>query len=296
MAEVSNLTYALVFLVVVAAFLVAKVLVGLPPLDKENFPGLNGFPPLYKSMLPILAWAADNFGESLARHRPERTETIRRQLLMAGYSFSPSLVYAAQIVLCAGGLLTGLLLFALTAKPAVLLWLGGLLGFFGWFYPPMTLESDAQKRQAAIIRALPFAIDLIGSAMHAGLDFNAAVRYYTSIGLKDPLTVEFGVMLRESELGKGRLEALQAMAERVQTQTFTVFVDAVAHAIEVGASLVGTIKTQGEDMRKARFALAEQKAARAPSIMILPMALFIMPAVFIIVLVPVVMRLKSSGV
>ena len=55
------------------------------------------------------------------------------------------------------------------------------------------------------------------------------------------------------------------MAERVQAQPFTVFVDAVAHAIEVGASLVGTIKTQGEDMRKARFALAEQKAARAPS-------------------------------
>ena len=295
MNGISDLTYLLVFLVVVVTFLVTKVLVDLPPADKNQHPGYNSYPPAYKSLLPLLVWAADNFGETLARQRPERTETIRRQLLMAGYPFTPPLVYAAQIVLCAGGVLAGLLFFALTAKPAALLWLGGLLGFFGWFYPPMQLESDAQKRQAAIIRALPFTIDLIGSAMHAGLDFSAAVRYYTSIGLKDPLSVEFGVMLREAELGKGRLEALQSMAERVQTQTFTVCVDAVAHAIEVGASLVGTIKTQGEDMRKARFALAEQKAARAPSIMILPMALFIMPAVFIIVLVPVIMRFKSSG-
>ena len=296
MDEIPNITYLLVFLVVVVAFLVSKVFVDLPPADKARHPGFNSYPPLYKSMLPLLVWAADNFGEALARQRPERTETIRRQLLMAGYPFAPPLVYAAQIVLCSGGFLAGLLFFALTAKPAAIVFAGGLLGFLGWFYPPMALESDAQKRQTAIIRALPFAIDLIGSAMHAGLDFNAAVRYYTSIGLKDPLTVEFGVMLRESELGKGRVEALQSMAERVQAQPFTVFVDAVAHAIEVGASLVGTIKTQGEDMRKARFALAEQKAARAPSIMILPMALFIMPAVFIIVLVPVVLRLKSSGV
>ncbi len=296
MQNITPLTYILVFLVVIAAYFVARVFTDLPPADKRQFPGYNTFPSLYKAMLPLLVWAADNFGGRLAAARPDRTEAIRRQLLMAGYPFAPPMVYAAQIVLCVGGLLFGLFMFALSAKVAVMFWFGGLLAFVGWFYPPTMLESDAQKRQAAIIRALPFAIDLIGSAMHAGLDFNAAVRYYTSIGLKDPLSVEFGVMLRESELGKGRLEALQAMAERVQTQTFTVFVDAVAHAIEVGASLVGTIKTQGEDMRKARFALAEQKAARAPSIMILPMALFIMPAVFIIVLVPVVLRLKSSGV
>ena len=296
MNEISGFTYLLVFLVVIVAYLVAKVFVDLPPADKRQFPGYNSFPPVYKSLLPLLVWAADNFGQQLASRRPERTETIRRQLLMAGYPFAPPMVYAAQIVLCAGGFLFALLLFALSGNTAVMLWVGGLMGFVGWFYPTMQLESDAQKRQTAIIRALPFAIDLIGSAMHAGLDFSAAVRYYTSIGLKDPLSVEFGVMLRESELGKGRLEALQSMAERVQAQPFTVFVDAVAHAIEVGASLVGTIKTQGEDMRKARFALAEQKAARAPSIMIMPLAMFIMPAVFIIVLVPVFMQLKKSGV
>ena len=75
---------------------------------------------------------------------------------------------------------------------------------------------------------------------------------------------------------------------------FTAFVDAVAHGIEVGASLVGTMRMQGEDMRRARFHLAEEKAARAPSIMILPMALFIMPAVFVIVFVPVFLRYKAS--
>ncbi len=130
--------------------------------------------------------------------------------------------------------------------------------------------------------------------MHAGLDFNAAVRYYVGVGLKTPVAEEFSVMLREAELGKSRVEALQAMAARVQTPVFTSFVDAVAHGIEVGASLVATMRMQGEDMRRARFHLAEEKAARAPSLMILPMAVFIMPAVFVIVFVPVFLRFKAS--
>ena len=52
----------------------------------------------------------------------------------------------------------------------------------------------------------------------------------------------------------------------------------------------------GEEMRKARFALAECKAQRAPSLMLLPMAIFIMPAVFIIILTPIYIRMKEAGV
>jgi tight adherence protein C len=127
------------------------------------------------------------------------------------------------------------------------------------------------------------------------LDFNAAVRYYLSIGMGGPLPVEVGAMLRQSELGKSRVEALQEMASRVQTDSFTSFVDAVTHGIEVGASIVETMKMQGEDMRRERFHLAERQAARAPSVMIFPTALFLMPAVFIMVGVPVYFQVVQSG-
>ena len=54
------------------------------------------------------------------------------------------------------------------------------------------------------------------------------------------------------------------------------------------------MRMQGEDMRRARFHVAEQKAARASSLMILPMAVFIMPAVFVMVFVPVWLRYKAA--
>lgn len=102
-------------------------------------------------------------------------------------------------------------------------------------------------------------------------------------------------MQKQIELGKTRVEALASMAERVSTQEFTTFVSAVAHGTEIGASIVDTMVIQSEEMRRARFNLAEQKAQRAPSLMILPMALFIMPAVFIIIFVPVYLKIQASG-
>ena len=61
----------------------------------------------------------------------------------------------------------------------------------------------------------------------------------------------------------------------------------------VGLDSAGCV--QGEEMRRARFNRAERKAARAPSIMILPIAVFIMPAIFVVIGTPVLIRIQSSG-
>jgi tight adherence protein C len=284
----------LVFACVFVPYLVADSLVRLPRISADSFPGRSLLPDVLRRLFPFVVWGGDAFGIRLASMRPERAETIRRQLLLANLPLTPEMVMGGQATLALAGVLFGLILFALSGNASAGAWLGGLVGFCGWFFPPSALQSRAENRRKEIIRGLPFAIDLIGSAMHAGLDFNAAVRYYVGLGLKNPVSEEFGLMLRESELGKSRVEALQSMADRVQTPVFTSFVDAVAHGIEVGASLVGTMKMQGEDMRRARFHLAEEKAARAPSLMILPLAVFIMPAVFVMVFVPVIMRYKAA--
>ena len=284
----------LVFLCVLVPYLVADSLVRLPRVDRRAFPGYGSLPESLQRYFPLLFWGAEVFGARLARMRPARAEAIRRQLLLANLTLTPEMVLGGQAALVVAGVVAALLLFALSGNAKTSFLLGGLFAFCGWFFPPTALESRAENRRKEIIRGLPFAIDLIGSAMHAGLDFNAAVRYYVGVGLKTPVAEEFSVMLREAELGKSRVEAVQAMAARVQTPVFTSFVDAVAHGIEVGASLVATMRMQGEDMRRARFHLAEEKAARAPSLMILPMAVFIMPAVFVIVFVPVFLRFKAS--
>lgn len=284
----------LVFLCVLVPYLVADAIVRIPRIDTSSFSGLQTLSPFLRAAFPFVFLGTELFGNRLAGMWPQKTEKIRKQLMLANVLLTPEMVLGGQALLALGGILFGLFVFSLTANVKAALWLALPCAFCGWFFPGAMLESRAENRRRNIIRSLPFAIDLIGSAMHAGLDFNAAVRYYVGLGLKTPVAEEFAIMLHESELGKSRVDALQSMAERVQTPAFTSFVDAVAHGIEVGASLVGTMQMQGEDMRRARFHLAEEKAARAPSVMIFPMAVFIMPAVFVMVFVPVILRYKAA--
>ena len=161
--------------------------------------------------------------------------------------------------------------------------------------PGIKLGNMVQERRQRILRALPFSIDLITSAMRGGLDFSAAIRFYVKLGIASPLADEYAQMLREMELGVVRSAALENMAERIRMKEFSDFVSAVVIGMELGASLSETLEIQGEEMRKARFSLAECKAQKAPSLMLIPMALFIMPAVFIIILTPVFLKMKEAG-
>lgn len=164
----------------------------------------------------------------------------------------------------------------------------------GWMLPSMILDSVARTRQEEIVKSLPFAIDLMGSAMRAGLDFGAAMRYYTKLGNGGALEYEFTRVIRDASLGKPIAESLHDMAERVRIKTFTAFAGVIAYGAEIGASISDTLKVHGAEMRRERFSLAEQKAARAPSVMIFPLAVFIMPAVFLIIFVPVILQFLST--
>lgn len=172
----------------------------------------------------------------------------------------------------------------------------GIGAVIGWLYPDSALKGYVEERQTALVRALPFAIDLMGSAMRAGLEFGAAMRYFVGLRTGGPLEEEFSEVLKDIELGKSRSEALSDMAWRVQVEAFTAFVGVVSYGTEIGASIVNTLKIHGEDLRRERFNIAERKAARAPSLMILPLAVFIMPAVFIFIITPIIMQMKATGI
>ena len=101
-------------------------------------------------------------------------------------------------------------------------------------------------------------------------------------------------MLQDVSLGKPFTDSLQSMADRLHIKSFTAFAGVVSYGAEIGASIAATLKMHGAELRRERFALAERKAARAPSVMIFPLAVFIMPAVFIIIFVPVFMQFNAT--
>ena len=164
----------------------------------------------------------------------------------------------------------------------------------GWSLPSLALSSAAQLRQEEIVKALPFAIDLIGAAMRAGLEFGAAMRYYVGLGDECALRDEFSRVLREMALGKPIQDGLQEMAGRVRIKAFTAFAGVISYGIAIGASIADTLKVHGAEMRRERFSVAEQKAARAPAVMIFPIAMFILPAVFLVIFVPVLLQFMST--
>jgi len=222
-----------------------------------------------------------------------RRQAIDSQLRAAALDkvYTARDIWGAQaFAALAASLLAGLTLSLLGVPPHLLALSLAAIVFVAWAAPATWLKRRSVARQDAIAKSLPYAVDLLTTAMEAGQDFGAAVRYMVTHGMEGPLGQEFRATLHAIDLGKERGEALKQMAERVQIDEMTTLVSAMVQSIESGGSLVGTLRMQAEDIRRARFHRAERKAAKAPSLMILPMVVFIVPAMFIIVLTPVIIR------
>jgi len=290
------LLYILVFLIVFIPYLLLSFMANKPRMA-VNPDAIKDWPAFYKKFHSLLASGADSLGDFLVQMQPKKAKKLNNYLIIASIVMDVRFILEAEAllgVLCPIVFaLFGLFVIRNVGAAVALALIGGLVGYL---YPSMIITGAAEKRQLRIMRLLPFSIDLIASAMASGVDFNAAIRYFVSIESKEePLAIEYGIMLRELELGKTRIEALAEMSQRIQTDAFTSFASAVMHGFEVGSSIVDTLKIQAEEMRRVRFNIAERKAARAVSSMIFPIAIFIMPAMFLIIGTPVLIKVFASG-
>jgi len=295
------LLYCLTFLAVLLPFVWFQVLSD-PSRRGEGKKKRSSRLPLFFRFCEVPARLVNMLGVGALSRRiaPQTVRGLQKKLNYAGMG-----ELTAELFCC----IRVFLVPALSALTAAVAWLivpkseqmgiavaAAVAAFVAWFLPGTVLGNHVQQRRTQIMRALPFSVDLICSAMRGGLDFTAAIRYYVKLNIPGPLTEEYAAMLREMELGVIRLDALQNMAERIDIKEFTSLASAVVMGTELGAPLVNTMEIQSEEMRKLRFFVAECKAQRAPSLMLLPMALFILPAVFIVILTPVFLKMKEAGV
>ena len=290
--------YAMIFMAVVLPTLFFTVL--SDDKRKKKVKEEKSLPPLLQfSRPPAVFFELLGFGTLFRKLFPEHTRSVQQKLDFAGLRISPGTFYCMQMFMFifSALLAAGITGMSVDEENRISIPIAGLIAaFVGGSLPGILVGNLAQERQMQILRAIPYSIDLIASAMRGGLDFSAAIRFYVNLGIRSPLVDEYSRMLREMELGVIRTTALQNMAERIKIKEFTSFASAVALGTELGAPLTETMEIQGDEMRKARFALAETKAQRAPSLMLLPMALFILPAVFITILTPVFLKMKEAGV
>jgi tight adherence protein C len=151
--------------------------------------------------------------------------------------------------------------------------------------PFLSMDGERVRRQQRIQRGLPPAIDLLALCMGAGLDFAGALELYTSElnDEHDPLTHECKRVLEELSLGHTRRQALVNLAERVPCTGIVDFTTAVIQAEQKGNPLAEVLAIQARMTRMRRSVAAEEAAARAGVMLVLPMTLLLAAVVLVMV-------------
>ncbi len=170
------------------------------------------------------------------------------------------------------------------------------LGFV-WFlmYPSLWLKQAIKLRHGEIRKALPFVLDLLTLSVEAGMDFMSSLRRNIERRTIDALGEELIRVVREIQLGKTRRVALRDMSLRVNLQELRSVVNALVQADELGVSIGSILRIQADQIRQRRFERAEKLANEAPVKMLFPLMVFIFPAVFLILLGPVITRMVQQG-
>lgn len=169
------------------------------------------------------------------------------------------------------------------------------LGLFGLYMPHLYCQQHRQKRHASIIVDLPFFIDLLALSTEAGLDFIGAIQRIVDKAKGSVLASEFATVLKDLKLGSSRTDALRAMDRRIDIPEVTRFSAVIIDASETGASVGTVLKDQSIQMRLERLIRAEKAGAKASQAMLIPMMIFIMPAVFIMVFSPIALQFFYGG-
>lgn len=235
--------------------------------------------------------------EFVVRLTPQTTlERTTRALELAG---NPRNMTAAEFWVARGfaTILMGGLTFMMMIRfgqptgKSVLYTLGA--SGIGFILPIMLLRSIKDRRQQAVIKKLPDALDLMTICVDAGLTFNAAMQKVDE-KWDDELAREFGRVIYEMQLGKSRRAALKDMSERLDVSDVTSFIAAVLQAEQLGVGIGKVLRIQSEQMRVRRRQRAEEKAQQAPVKMLFPMVFLIFPTIFLVLLGPAAFQVIRS--
>ncbi len=174
----------------------------------------------------------------------------------------------------------------LASHPLIIVVLAMLFSFL----PDFLLKDMVTKRQRAIVRALPFSVDLLTLVVEAGLDFSQGIQRVVERGPEGPLRDELSLMMREIRLGATRSEALRSLGVRCAVTEVSSFTSVLVQADRLGASIGPVLRAQADVMRTERFVRAEKAGARASSLMLMPLVIFILPAALLVIVGPVLLR------
>lgn len=226
---------------------------------------------------------------------------LRQKLCSAGMrrDNAAQLFLASKTIIGVAGLFAGLLFawmrgYAFSDAIGVVV-LGIAIGFLA---PNLWLGSVASKRKEKVKHGLADALDLMVVGVEAGLGLDAAIQ---RVGdeLKNvhaELSEEFQIAVLETQMGIPRSESLDNLANRTMVEELRGMVAMINQAERFGTSIARALRNQAETLRMKRRQAAEEKAQQCAVKLMLPLILFIFPAIFVVLAGPAALSFMESGI
>ena len=166
----------------------------------------------------------------------------------------------------------------------------------GAYAPSLMVNNAAKKRQQKIQKQLPDALDLFVICAEAGLGLDATfTRVSREIGPNGPeLADEFGLTAIELSFLPNRRDALTNLAKRADMPSIRSLVNTLGQSERYGTPLAQSMRVLSEEFRGNRMMKAEEKAARLPATLTIPMIVFILPPLFVILVGPAVIQVMAA--
>jgi len=160
------------------------------------------------------------------------------------------------------------------------------------YLPDIIIKNTTDKRRTAMQKGLPDALDLMVICAEAGLSLDASLnRVSREIGAAHPdLADELGLTSIELGFLPERSKALENLARRTGLSSIRGLVNTLTQTEKYGTPLSNSLRVLSTEFRNERMLKAEAKAARLPAILTVPMIVFIMPALFVVLLGPAIIR------
>lgn len=157
------------------------------------------------------------------------------------------------------------------------------------------LRNTARYRLVLIKRRMPFLLDLVTLLMEAGSTFLQAMKEAVDEFHEHPVGVEFGRVLGELNMGKGRIAALESMRDRLHDDEITSIVGSIIQGEQLGTPLAKIFRTQADVLRLKRSQRAETLAGEAAVKMLLP-GILIMASTVLVILGPFMLNFVTTDI
>jgi tight adherence protein C len=232
----------------------------------------------------------------------DKSANVQQQLVAAGFRGKDALVifmFLKMFLPMVLGLIMVLVVFVLQlwSPPGMLKPLSPVgMVLLGWMAPDIFVKNTAERRKQAITKALPEGLDLLTICVEAGLGLDAALtRVAKEVqNLSAELAYELQLTAIELTFLPDRQVAFENLAQRNDVPGIRGLVNTFRQTEKYGTPLAQSLKVLSGEYRNERLMKAEEKGARLPAMMTVPLMVFILPTLFIVIMGPAIISVIEN--